>query len=920
MGYFIRILLLMFIFSVSTKAQDCTSVSIPTIVNCVDTLYDPGDFICVGAEDTQTYLSSLISSTVLLNATAAQTTPQHVVILGRLVIDIDYTFAPGSVIIFTRVSPSTILRESFFVAPNRSFTLDGVNIHSIDASCDQLFWVLYLRDSTKLYIDDSYIENLGQVNTHEIVSGSFVGFDILEISVNNNIIVDNLRFIRYLNGNSLSVLNFVGNEFLGYYCNDCVLLYVVDFDDVGQTLNFVSNKVERYSFGIGGDGVRYADIYGNEFKEITTPMDFEESTVYIGNSFFNENYSDAKFKNSNLTVDSCDFYMDFSYGGAISFGGSNSNYCYFTNNNVEGIDLSSGITMYNSTNFTASIRNNYFELNKGHAIIFTNCHGSNVAADTNAIRISGAGFGVVVGSSTNVKVRGNKIQHTSITPGVGTQSGMELVESEGCIIEANEMEGPISIYADSGLTANFGIGSHECLYASIRCNYVEGYDSGISFILDNNPSEILYNTMKENAIGLELNNHFFGSFYAMIGPQDNKVNSWPGSATIAEAKSKDDVLVGVHSPITSQFGTPTIYWPNPISAAGPWFSIIPPTLTSIRCANFEIDTTLRRGELPGSAIVPGVESFSEMTPWHWIVINKYKDLSDLKTYNGGDYDAVLHTLQHLHIFPELRNDPVVNTFYEKYIGRSIGRIMMANVDMWSHFTSPTAGFSSDIYTLQGALTQSRKEGNFEQILSDKNDLDDLINANQKAQEHFGAINGDIIRRLIDDVTAISSESDICSKWKEVLIAKLEIILDGKENLAQAKKEFLERHAVSCYEDYGKSIFLARSLAGIRVSLGSPCTNASDRPQGHEINEQSLVVRLQPNPAKDIVEYRIVNVSVGAEYEYAILGMDGRQYKSGQLTANHGSIDVSSLPASIYIVRIISGDRRFSSSERLIKVD
>lgn len=106
---------------------------------------------------------------------------------------------------------------------------------------------------------------------------------------------------------------------------------------------------------------------------------------------------------------------------------------------------------------------------------------------------------------------------------------------------------------------------------------------------------------------------------------------------------------------------------------------------------------------------------------------------------------------------------------------------------------------------------------------------------------------------------------------------------------------------------------AQLTQGFQQETGQGTTSA---PAAKDLTVSLIVF---PNPATDVLKINSDLYLKGiATLSYSILDLQGREVFSGTVVSDGGSIDLSSLAASGYVIRLYSADHSFDQRLRFVK--
>jgi len=113
----------------SYAQYDCNNLP-PGTDGCLISGHE-SEYVCLDGFDNR--VSTFISNGLLLDANTAKSQPQYVKVLSTLIIDIDYTFAPGSHLLFLNPSAQIHIR------PGKECIIDGTQLNGCQTMWDRIY-------------------------------------------------------------------------------------------------------------------------------------------------------------------------------------------------------------------------------------------------------------------------------------------------------------------------------------------------------------------------------------------------------------------------------------------------------------------------------------------------------------------------------------------------------------------------------------------------------------------------------------------------------------------------------------------------------------------------------------------------------------------------------------------------------------
>ncbi|SFD16015.1 endoglucanase [Chitinophaga sp. CF118] len=140
-----------------------------------------------------------------------------------------------------------------------------------------------------------------------------------------------------------------------------------------------------------------------------------------------------------------------------------------------------------------------------------------------------------------------------------------------------------------------------------------------------------------------------------------------------------------------------------------------------------------------------------------------------------------------------------------------------------------------------------------------------------------------------------------TNWNTVKTIQGNTSLNNDHTSLSATARYVRMYGTSRGSDYGYSIY-EMQVYGTASALRSTTALATNK----TVNEQLITV--YPNPAHDHVLITIPNNNQ-QKSQIILYDINGKVYFSGSETGNTYNMNVSKLPAGIYVVKIISGNKK-----------
>jgi len=406
-------LLFSFIFYFYANLLQSQSPCAVAVSECIS-ISDPHTYVCIGNNVTETNLSAYVTSgginRPLLDVNSAKSTPQFVIILGNIVVDLDYTFASSSIL---------VIREGYHINVDNKFSILA---NTVIRSCSSGYWDgIYVRDGGTLFMNSCDVS--GALKCIVIADGSkirlfnnqFYRNKITITSTNESVInCDNLLIGNVINGSdtysenalnlkNVSSFNYRGGEIKNFANAGPALHAPISITNSKFTINSTS-IVDNSSTGIlcwpqspdyhnlgvinctfsNNDEDIEADGYGiamyeNSFDNTQTDMNdysvnlnniFQQNLTVYDNEFTDIDYGCLVVRNAaglNAGSEIKDNQFNFEnvsspYLRAISISGINSNLSVI--NNEIDFNVGSGISGQGisiSSSELISVNNNLVE-------------------------------------------------------------------------------------------------------------------------------------------------------------------------------------------------------------------------------------------------------------------------------------------------------------------------------------------------------------------------------------------------------------------------------------------------------------------------------------------------------------------------------------------------------------------------------
>ncbi|MEI2695697.1 MAG: hypothetical protein V9E90_11555 [Saprospiraceae bacterium] len=428
---------------------------------------DPHTYVCIGNYLIETNLSSYVTSgginRPLLDVNSAKSTPQYVLILGSIVVDIDYTFASNSIL---------VIRDGYHINVDNKFSILA---NTVIRHCSSGYWDgIYVRDGGTLFMNSCDVS--GALKCIVIADGSkirlfnnqFYRNKITITSTNESVIhCDNLLIGNVINGSdtysenainlkNVSSFNYRGGEIKNFANSGPLLHAPISITNSKFTINSTSivdnsstgilcwpQSPEYHNLGVinctfsnndedieaNGFGI---SMYENSFNN--TQPDINNYSVNLNNIF-----------QQNLTVKDNEF-TDIDYGCIVVRNAAGLNAGSEINNNQFSFENVSSPYLraisISGINSNLSVVNNEINFNVGSGISGQGISilGSElISVNNNLIEFMGEfddiGSGIMFSGGKDNNCMDNIL--TGINPGISEFSGIAIDGSPSNTFECN---------------------------------------------------------------------------------------------------------------------------------------------------------------------------------------------------------------------------------------------------------------------------------------------------------------------------------------------------------------------------------------------------------------------------------------------------------------------------------------------------
>ncbi len=895
-----------------------------------------------------------------LNQSDSKLKPQYLIIKGKLIIDVSYSFTNGTQILMAPQANIEILENSKSTLQILNSTLFG---------CSEMWGGIGVHAFTNILVKNSVIKDallgvvLGAYSTSGFVDNQFIN-NYISISTPN--LQTNLEDIGTYSSDYLDVFNSPLYQTLGgvkgnTFKKDGALLSPFQNDEplAGIFLEKVSafmigssgspsqlNSFENLSNGVVGSIVNY-DISNSKFENIgdqtNTIYGINHSGIILfglptqtGGIISTLNFTGLGKDNNISTFENCGtgILTDLSSGNiqnskfknvgiATYLGGLGINK-YVHDNYIDhfeerGIVIDIFSTQHCEVSNNRIVKNNDVTNEQFSAISMlinddvenpapTNLPikiKNNVIINNNSIRDNS---GIIANQGSNFEITGNTIINHATNfsfQGLGISSVIASKVEDNMVTSDNKLN--ISSN-DGGIIFLF---SH---HNEIKCNTTDGMAEGIKFNLNNDGSDIQQNTMLNHTNYLK-----FDKPNTITGKQINKKNQWPdnnnGSSTIKEAYWPDGQY-----PSSSIFYTKNITaeLPNPLAGPFDWFQLFAgPENNGWAC--FETNDE-PGGDSNGGRLYHGITAANEGLLDSTLSSSYYND--------AYRWEVGFQLFDKLDRYSDLMtSNSLAQNYYNSHITSSLGRLVRAfnQTNAITHVDEATGDtlmansviqdtLNSEIKTIQDlmeGLTDTSVINAYFATLNTKFDsLDIIIQATNNYFSNWKSSASSQAAALLANLSYITPTESSESNLKQVIQIVLASQVTGNyPQFTQAQKDTLEQVASSCAYVGGRGVYWARALLHKLPSDYNDdniCVPQTILANTATVSSSGFTVF--PNPVLD-------NISLPNDLEgfnkYQIIDLTGAIINSGNI--NNNKIYTNSLTAGLYILKITntSGNQKIA---------
>jgi hypothetical protein len=914
----------------------------------------------------------------LLPPAQAQTTPQFLKITGMVTFTLDYTFAPGSDIIFLDNN------SGFRVEIGAELTLNSSHLRG----CNKLWKGVEVRVQGSI---------IAQSSTFEDAITAILLRDRAEILIANNTFRANACGIYADRGNPIiapmsiflaSSNGLSGNTFEG----DTQLLESIspsslpgaigaspvlsDFPFAGIWLqkvaalnigndNHAANVFRDFALSniTQAQGIRIhtssASITNCDFLNFgvynsTNPQQAIDAeaiyaysletilpSVMIENSNFENCFEDINLLGVNAVVENI-----VSRGSVISIRTRNANSsqnsysCQIRDNqildfNIVGaqIDLRKSAFLDISNNEFADA-NDAFGVNR-FAIIVRRTDNSSEIINLSRSRVfnndislysgfTGASTGIELKYISYLTVEQNTIRGTGLTSNFGSFNGIWASEPcNGIRVLYNVIEG-----AGTNYSRGYGIRWEESPNGIFQCNNLDNINRGALFLSNCDNSDFVKNEFNTHDIGLALGDPQFSEPLNIMGNQINKENRWYGSASNIEAYAKNltSALTSVFEINSSNLGG--FFWPDPrmIATTPDNFVWFVPASSGPEADETVVACFLSEPPPPLEGRIAGTDST--------ILDGTYEAPFG---YPALEWEARWQFADRLNRNPHLVDSSpeaaqyFSDTYEETY--SSLNRVYQAYLNRWNDAPSAlqVASLADSLneainnrFALQHLLSISPEENHAvqQQML----EADSLI---LELQTGLKAVTDELnhqVALIVSDLKTELSAITVSKPYEVDMKSVLQVLLEShnlNDELSDTQQVIIEAIANKCRLSGGYAVVLARGFLDPELEYPQdadcgvqPIQVPEASPEGSVHYSDKSGIKIFPNPATDLI-----NVQIMQPFESGlakVFNSQGGEVRAVNLMGQVSPLRVSGLPGGLYILEVQLDGKRSMHQTFIVK--
>ncbi len=814
---------------------------------------DASLFTCVGNGGTTSQnfkLSDLIGNE-LLDPTQAASTAQKLLISGSLTIDVDYTFAPNSTIIFDGATGNNnIILES-------SIDFSGTKI----VSCNFFEGFKVNGVNLDLTLEDSYVKSL-----HEGIEIN-TGKNLSSLKIINTI-MDDVEFIGSYSPSEIESFTLRDSEFTNrlesglYFLANTTGFEFKDYDFV-QVQNCTFNYfVYGLKFNNTNAYINNCTFNKNKYG-ICADADVNDAVLKVTNSTFDDNGYDQLYESLSVLCSNNNFTktsgyrplglltptaLDFDKGGSHSVQFKNNVVDFNTGGVTRGIIIrhNYGTSEISSNSFTGE-----------NLISISNNQSSTIVNRSNTFSLTGGtAYGIELVGARNVECYGN-----NINIGSGSGEGITLYNAVQNDIITNDISSTLLSNENIGFTVEFS-------QKNLMCNNdISNVGFGILLYGESQYSDFKSNDYENCFTGLAYSHPLLGfnDYPAYISNQIRHENKWVNSRSYDIAR------------YTNNWRGKTIV-KNNLGAFYP--SVVnDPSLVEIEfgASNAGCNTTL-----PNTVLTSN--NGMRLSTHDSLFVETYMDSIITSIFKCDNLFNILYMFKE---FPNLLTNTTYAQFYADYANTDL------DILVESKLLIDTIWDSYDQTFLNKVMVEYDKRTN-----NQENSFDFYL---QKLNYYNGIFTQSALSRLQNQYTqlqSVSSIQDCHDGYLTYLLNYYEGVLNGTLDSIGSDPELISL-SQECVLDKGASVVCARSLRNVRLDQAYGCQQQPVLRSGAVVNEG---ISVKPNPSHGV--YKMEDLDVRLTYQYRIFNQLGSPISHGSmLNQNEAVIDLSSYPSGIYYLML-----------------
>ncbi len=836
--------------------------------------------------------------TTLLSATLAATTPQYVIFHGEIVVDVDYIFAAGSIIIFAIPnSTSTIGNEGFRVRDNISFKLEKTRVFGKRPDCTDFYWRIRLSHGSKIEIEESKLDYL-----REMIPNTGTNQNVESIIVKNSHFTNNWNFITYVNSNALTTFHVLGSFFYTFADTTVHQTVWIDIENHAGTILINGNHTEDYYTGLQATDVASVQYTNNVINRNRVAFQLTNCNSYIVKNKLLDSYRRSLTFNCNVTLKDNYFYM---INSAVPMGlftfRDGHNKTLVAEDNV--FDLHNlawlGMYIFNSTNLTMNVDRNIFNFYNGSsgndcfAISCESVNGTYLNIRENKIDNHLESGGIKFYNSHNIYVANNNIVKLS-TLGQGDHA-LAVIRSSFIDMQSNILDGQISLADATGIhleVASMNIA---------KCNRITSFNHGTRNVGNCVPTELRRNQYYANDYGITMTFSITG---ASIGPQINHHNTW-------NTPSLSFDLWDFYGCFTNHFQIHTMsspYWPATLSGGCLTVGGSGPTI--LESCPVELEDPDPKDP----------ERFAYLTPNEGDLLVRFQQDPVFYEQNGQDHHDIIQMIRHIHWYPQLLQDEGVEAFFNVVNQSSLGKLVQAELWLQDEANTGQIDGISELFEHQAQiyneLVQEDNEGLEEAIDNLNSFLPEILAIQGQSDQNTISL----LEQKLFLINNLENSFFITDYYKSTLSLYFKYIIN-QDPLTLEEISFLEELSQQCFNEYGISVYLAKEIISDKTKVNHECNINKGADLVNSFNNvfpSDGQLTIIPTIGSDQIILKF-NKNDQEENEYIIRDTHGRVYASGKVLSSRETINISKYLPQIYFVQITNKSAKTISQGKFIKL-